>query len=479
MGEGSGAAADGCALTGFRNAGYSLQRFVSPEVPRMVARPFLIAALVLSLAEASDARLTVLTTGKVARFKATKGTVAIGKDPALADGPAPTCPTASAIELSSYPQATQRVAVATSVTLDCAKWRRKGRTYLYDDPAATGGVRRITYGRKGVLVRFQGDGFTAPVGPVGYLQLWLRIGEIDFNARVHNFVRNTATKLVTSFPSKDAARGEAAFWAVLHHDWATLDEKATLEQTALDCLTRAAVNFDDPWSRFLLAMMHLYRFGQMTGSYDVATDAAQAELELAHTSFEKAVPELWDGTTGDSRVPGFAAAAKFGLGIVRNDPALQAEGLADIDASIAVNSFFNVFDLIPVVQAMPPSDPRFASAFAYMSSYLEDPDTLACLGTQPEICSNAGYAPRNTGGTLMLFGDLYAKAGNLAEAQRWYSLAAALVAGTPSPYVFQSALDDRVANAAERVALYQDADPSNDPLVIGAGAEACASCHNR
>ena len=35
----------------------------------------------------------------------------------------------------------------------------------------------------------------------------------------------------------------------------------------------------------------------------------------------------------------------------------------------------------------------------------------------------------------------------------------------------------RRGGAAERAALYQDADPNDDPPLVGAGPEACAVCH--
>ena len=112
-------------------------------------------------------------------------------------------------------------------------------------------------------------------------------------------------------------------------------------------------------------------------------------------------------------MPGFAAAAKYTQGYLEDDAALRAEGLADLERSIEVNSFFNVFDYIPVLQSLPPSDPLFQQGFALFRSYLENPDTLQCVTTQPEICANAGLAPRNIQGALTLFGDLYAKAGDL------------------------------------------------------------------
>jgi hypothetical protein len=441
----------------------------------MLARFALVTLLLLPQLAAADG-ITVLTVGKVAVFRNGRGTVRVGRDPQLADAPSPACPVASQVVLSAYPEPAQRVVTVTTHALDCTRWKRKAGGFVYDDPAATGGVRTIRYGRKGLLIRFE----QAPAGPVGYLQAWLTIGSTRFNARFHNFARNQADFRVTRKPAAAAAAGERAFWAVLHRDWTTPDQKADLEQLALDSFRRAAKrDRRDGWSRFLLAMTHLYRFGQATSRYDAVGDGARGEIEAAHAAFQDALPLVWNGRTGDSRVPGFAAATTFGLGVVSNDPALQAQGMAELDAAFRLNPFFNVFDYIPVAQAVPSFDPRFQSVFDAVTSYLNDPGTLQCLGTQPEICSNDGYAPRNTAGSLALFGDLEAKGGNAAGAQSWYNLALALGrAGSPA-YPFLPALESRATSVAERIALFRDADPSNDPTVIGAGAEACAACHNR
>jgi hypothetical protein len=233
-------------------------------------------------------------------------------------------------------------------------------------------------------------------------------------------------------------------------------------------------------------MLHLYRFGQGTVRYDEVGDAARADLIAANDAFARALPLLWDGSTGDSRVPGFVAAAKFGLGVVQNDAALQAEGLADLEAAVAVNAFFNVFDLIPVAQALPATDPRFAQVFPLLRSYISDPNTLMCVVTQPEICSDLGLAPRNVAGALMLFGDVFVKAGaldpaNVAQAESFYYPVAAFAVSQTPGYRFEQALAERIGpgKAAARAALYQDDDPSNDPPIIGAGREACAVCHYR
>jgi hypothetical protein len=157
-------------------------------------------------------------------------------------------------------------------------------------------------------------------------------------------------------------------------------------------------------------------------------------------------------------------------------------GIADLAEAFALNPFFNVFDLIPVIQALPPSDSRWQQAYDDVITYLEDPETLACVGTQPEICANAGLAVHNTGGALVLFGDVYAKSGRPEAGERasfWYGLAQA-IGGSPSePWPFQALADARVLDVDNRIARYLDADPSNDDPIVGIREENCATCHNR
>ena len=164
-------------------------------------------------------------------------------------------------------------------------------------------------------------------------------------------------------------------------------------------------------------------------------------------------------------------------GTIENDAAERAQGLADLTHAVQINSFFDVFDYIPILQFLPPNDPVFQQALTAFTAYLSDPATLQCVTAQPEICANAGFALHNIQGSLTLFGDLYAKGGNLSQAKFYYGLVT--VFPDTTTWTFEPLIQDRIANAATRVALYADADPSNDPSVIGVGSQACAVCHNR
>src|SRR5579883_2564446 len=414
---------------------------LSGRARRMATRLVLSLALAAPVL-ASAAGFEVLTVGKVARLvnrgdpAKNRAVIVVGRDRALATLHDPRCPAASTVTLEAYLQATTRDAVLASVALDCTKWRARGQGYVYRDGG--GPVRAIRYATSG-----------------------LRIDVSEVRSRK---------------PSRAAAAGEVGFWDVLLGD----DDTEARAIATIRRLTQAARRDPhDGRSLFLLAMMHLYRFGQQVTDYAAASVAAKTELRSANAAFAKAVPLLWNDATatGDSRVPGFAAAAEYLQGVVDGDATLRNRGFADLERAIALNPFFNVFDAIPVLQATPPHDPLFEAAYAKVSAYLNDPETLACVSTQPEICANAGFAPHNLQGSLTLFGDVALKHGDLAPARTWYTLAAA-VPGT-STWPFEPILDDRLAHVDARAALYEDADPSNDPPVIGAGREACAVCHRR
>lgn len=440
----------------------------------------LVVAICCYAAAPAAAGVHILNVGKVARFDnrgeaaRNRAVIVVGRDRALQNLIDPTCPTESTVEVEAYLQSTYRTATLARVALDCAKWSASPKGYRYTDPDGT--VRSIRYTQRGLRIGVAGPGFDPIGGPVGYVQGQLTIGTDTLRARFHNFKRNDAAVVMTRKPSALAAAGEAGFWDVMRGD----DSSEANEQVVIGTL-RDAIRLDpnDGRSHFLLAMIHMYRFGQRVTVFEGVSPAARAEIVAANAAFADAVPLLWDDATasGDSRVPGFAAAAKFTQGFIDGDAALRAAGLAELERAVEINAFFNVFDAIPVLQALPPTDPEFQRVFTFVTAYLDDPTTLQCLVTQPEICANAGFAPHNIQGALTLFGDLFAKAGNLERAQMWYNLVQ--VIPDTATWPFKAAIDDRAANAAARIALYADADPSNDPPLIGAGAEACAACHTQ
>jgi len=436
-----------------------------------------LAGVVLLAQAAGAATLTVLTVGKQAVFTAEKARVRIGRDPRLSPLADPQCEgVETRVQLAAYPQATNRLVAQDEVVLPCANWKKTGKGYVYKDASGTaGGVTKIVYSASKLQVQFGGEHYVPLPGPVGYAELWFTVDTVRLLARFHNFTTNEATELVTLKASKLAADGEAAFWEVLLGD----DTSDANQVKALTLLGKATDKTrKDGRSPFLCGMMHLYRYGLFYDGAGRPTAASRAEIDAAVDAFQIAEPRVWDGSNGDSRVPGFVAAAKFAQGYAHGRDDLMNDAIDDLQAAVVVNAFFNVFDLIPVIQALPRSDPRWQQAFDDVITYLEDPETPACLGTQPEICANAGLAVHNTGGSLVLFGDVYAKAGNAERASFWYGLAQA-IGSLESPWPFQALADQRVLDVDARVARYLDDDPDNDDPVIGIREENCATCHNR
>src|SRR4030095_1384809 len=101
----------------------------------MRARLALASLLLVPRLVAADG-LAVLTVDKVAVFESGGGTVRVGRDPRLTRPPPPPCPAPSAVELSSYPEPTQRVVVATKRDLDCTQWKKTRGGFVYRGTAA-------------------------------------------------------------------------------------------------------------------------------------------------------------------------------------------------------------------------------------------------------------------------------------------------------------------------------------------------------
>jgi len=177
----------------------------------------------------------------------------------------------------------------------------------------------------------------------------------------------------------------------------------------------------------------------------------------------------------DNRISGFRGAAIYNLGIVSDDDSLAQLGLDQLDDAVAQNLLFNSFSYLGTVAATArPGAPLFARAIEYLDAGLASGCSPA---TDPRNCGNGGRAAHNIQGSFALFGDLFTKAGRLDDARTFYALALN-VPGIES-YRFTELIIQRVASLDERAALWADADPSNDPKLIGAGPEACAYCHFR
>ncbi len=260
-----------------------------------------------------------------------------------------------------------------------------------------------------------------------------------------------------------AAAGEAAFFE-------TLEGTANREEETISLLSTATTaNPGDGRSFFLLGMMHLYRVGQNLIDYDDPSPFAVAEGALAQAALDAAVPL----STADTRVPGFRSAATYLNGVIRKDEAMRALAIEQLRAAIILYPDFNNFSFLgAVAPVVSRDDPLFAEALELVRLAIAS----GCGPlNQPEICGNEGKAPHNMQGAFLMFGDMYAKSGNAAQALVYYRFGLQLPGTNTWP--FRDAMNERIATVQDRVTRWADEDPSNDPKFAGNGPEACAICH--
>ncbi|HZR83728.1 MAG TPA: hypothetical protein VFD92_21715 [Candidatus Binatia bacterium] len=438
----------------------------------------LVAVLAGPIARAQA--FTVLTEGKSAAFTrdAAAGTgsarIRVAADPGLVQLLDPTvCPASAHVRIASYPTATNLVTGGPEVALPCERWHRVPGGWQYDDRAGdAGGVTRLRYTTTALALDASGPAFPAVVGPVGFVQLSLRVGEKRLLVRFHGFTRNDERRVESRPASREAAAGERAFWA-------TLGGAADQSDRAIALLRRAVErDRNDGRAWFLLGMMGLWRYELEVPDPRRADAPGTREIVAADRALDRAARLLWSGDRGDSRVPGFAAAARYKAAVALGDePAVEA-AIADMRRLADVNPLFNTF--IPF--GLGPVEPPRSARYAYVLHLLDVafPAIAGVCADQGEICFNDGFAPHNLEGTLVLFGDLFAKGGRVEDARRSYLTAAAVgeKGGWNGAFVDRArALADTVD---ERAALYADGDPWNDPPFTDLGGEGnCAYCHNR
>ena len=429
----------------------------------------MLAIALLSAAADPAPALTLLTSEKFAVFGGADGAlVKVGPDRAFRTLRNPTCPTASSIRFALSRRGAD-FEDHGEITLPCAGWRAQGGGFQYRArDGGPAGVREILYTSHGLLIRAGGSSYVPVRGPVAYAEVWLTLGGERHLVRFQNFHRNDAEQIVSRHPSAPAAEGEAAFWDTLWADQERSDEALRLLEQAVRQDPR------DGRSQFLLGMLHLYRSTEACAEFDFLhlCDAAKAEGLAAQEPLDRASELL----ARDSRVPGFRAATSYANGFEQHDAARLLLGMQQIEAAIDANPLFNSFDAFAVVAPiLPASDPYYQNRILPLVDLIFR--SAACVGKLPEICNDTGMAPHNIEGTTLLLGDIAAKGGRLASAQLWYTIGQTF--GHSMAYRYQGYLDERLRNAADRVMRYQDADPTNDPPLIGGGGGSCIYCHNK
>jgi tetratricopeptide (TPR) repeat protein len=117
--------------------------------------------------------------------------------------------------------------------------------------------------------------------------------------------------------------------------------------------------------------------------------------------------------------------------------------------------------------------PAKARAWADLLSKTE------CTPEFERFCGNTPLVPHNIEGQRVIYGDVYARAGDLAKAREQYELALAEPTASPSEWRHYAQAQERLDTVADRVRRWNDDDPKNDPAFFHEGKTACVGCHGR
>jgi hypothetical protein len=146
-----------------------------------------------------------------------------------------------------------------------------------------------------------------------------------------------------------------------------------------------------------------------------------------------------------------------------------------MDAATTANLFFNKAVALFI-------EPQFISGASddYQTrifGWLDDIWTLSTRNPDvyPDVFTSR-LVPHDPEGATLMFGDVAAKGGRLADAKRWYGISSAF--GASSAFPFESVVQQRLAAVEARIAARQDAPDQDTDSVIGVqGVSDCTLCH--
>ncbi|MBL8741277.1 MAG: hypothetical protein JNK04_09290 [Myxococcales bacterium] len=196
----------------------------------------------------------------------------------------------------------------------------------------------------------------------------------------------------------------------------------------------------------------------------LAEDGDLGALADIEPALERAIELLPD----DHRIPGWLATVRVQTANVLGTPEEVDAAAAEMVEAADLYPEFNNVSLAIAFAALPIDTP-------YPELAVERLEAIVDCGETDEKCRDNEAAPHNVPGSLMLFGDVHARVGNLAEATAYYqrALAAESAPTWPERDVAQSFLDD----VETRVATFSDADTTNDPAFFLSGGRTCTACH--
>ena len=170
----------------------------------------------------------------------------------------------------------------------------------------------------------------------------------------------------------------------------------------------------------------------------------------------------------DRRIPGWLATVRVQTARILNDAEALETAIAEMIAAAELYPEFNNVSLAIAFAQFPLETP-------YPDMAVDALEAIKDCGETDDKCTDNEAAPHNVPGSLMLFGDVYARTGDVETARGYYEQA--LEQPSSSTWTFGADAEAIIEGLDERVANWTDADATNDPAFFLSGIRTCRSCH--
>lgn len=283
--------------------------------------------------------------------------------------------------------------------------------------------------------------------------------------------------------SPRAAEATRAFWESFHAG-RYQDIPALLEQHTGAYLLHPR----DATIAHHTGFLHMWRIAESARLGTPPPNVTDA-MTLARTYFAQALK--LEG--GNALVRGFWATTVLAEGAIHQDERQVREGYFALEDAVAAWPELNLFTKAFVLAQTPHDSPQYAEAVDTFWRNVEvcggrqdraNPDFSAMATAPPgvdprkAICFNTWKAPANFEGSMLVFGDLLVKQGQVEPARKVYASARASPRYAQWPY--RAALEARLAAAEENVAHFR-VEPRQQPVLerkfITGSPLSCTVCH--
>jgi len=208
-----------------------------------------------------------------------------------------------------------------------------------------------------------------------------------------------------------------------------------------------------------------YRHGKLVEGADAAAMGMLAGGVLTHLQGAQ------ETCPTDSRIAAWLGPVLVRMGRLTGNETVRMQGMTILEEGAEKNPEFVLFSLAMVLADEPVGSPAFERAV----DALRDNISVCGAASSDPACTNGPRAAHNIQGSSIFMGDLFARAGDIDSARAFYESART----TPGYDTWndQAMLEERLTNLEMRVAFSQDADPTNDPLMVTSTSHACSVCH--